>query len=364
MSQYLELTDAQLMNLTVSELEEAKEEFIGSENLGQYVDKYNVVVNTLAEKQAAQVKQERITSAITETATVVDNLEIAPGMLLRDMCIDEESYQMVKIAIQTTMNEKDSNYIEEITASAEREVNLNFQLKQRDSLIEQRDAKIASLQDKINALEEQVKIIPVIEFERDEALKVRDNAANEMDGLKLMLDEKQKQIDTLRNEIAVGAKGAVKIDQTEQLRLAQEAWKASRIKVTNIRWTDSLRKIDYAAELVGDYEGIGQDGQTITFNRLEKGKYLEVTVEEANRFRAEAAEALATSQANTIQDSPLVETPEIVTVEQFREEDTVRHDEGLDTSSVGEVAPQTLEEAFRRIEALEARVFEKSVGAA
>lgn len=276
-----------------------------------------------AELMQEQAKQERITTAISETAEVVDNLEIAPGMNLRDMCIDEQSYQFVKISFQTLLNQKDAKYIDEIAAAAERESNLSFQIKHRDLTIDNLEAQIEQLQ-------EQIKVIPVLTFERDEALKVRDNAAAEVDGLKLVIDEKQKQIDTLRNEIAVGAKGAVQIDQTEQMRLAQEAWKASRIKVTNIRWEDELKKTHYLAE--------DMQGDTIRFGRLEKGKYMEVSEEEVQRFRAEAAAAI---QESTHEPVALVETPEIVTVQQFRpDEGPVRHDEGMDTSAVGEVAPE------------------------
>lgn len=132
----------------------------------------------------------------------------------------------------------------------------------------------------------------------------------------------------------------------------EAARKASLTKVTNLRWEDPYNRKNYLAELVTDGPE-GNAGKTITINYLYLGKYVEVSAEEAERFRAEAA---AASQEAIVESSPLVETPEIVTVEQFREEDTVRHDEGMDASPVGEVASEKLT-IEQRVQALERAVF-------
>jgi hypothetical protein len=101
---------------------------------------------------------------------------------------------------------------------------------------------------------------------------------------------------------------------------------------------------------------LGNDGETIKIGHFDLPQYNVLDQEEASRF---SSESLATSQTPAMESSPLVEeAPAIVTVEQFRpDEDPVRHDEGMDTPAVGEVAQPTLEEAFRRIEALEKEVF-------
>lgn len=343
-------------------LEEKESRLLEQDKIDE--NELNIVRNRLSElrytlgeqQQFEQAKQVRIETALTETAVAVDNMDI-DGMSLRDLCIDEQAYQFVKIAFQSMLNAKDTKYIEELAviqaghkeelrAAAEREANLIFQVRAKEQVIDELN----------NEAVEYRKLINTLEFERDQAHQVRDNAAAEIEGYKLAVAEKQEQIDKLRAEIAVGAKEAVKVDQTEQLRQAKEAFLASRIKVTNIRWTDPIKQREYNAELV-------TTGETITFNRLEKGKYLEVTAEEAERFRAEAhaaAEVAVTTEE--VQHIPLVEAPVVLAVEpveQFRTEETEVLLPGSDNDTVpGAMAEQTLEEAFRRIEILERKVSE------
>lgn len=321
------------------------------DHLGEISNLKTQEVELMRQVELEQEKYERMTTALTETAAAVDSMDI-DGISLRELIPDEQAYQFVKIAFQSMLNAKDAKYIDELAtvqterkeeqrAFAEREANLVFQMREKDKLLAQNETKFNELEGRLNT----------VEFERDEALKVRDNAAAEIEGYKLALAEKDEHINKLRTEIAVGAKGAVQIDHTEQLRQAKEAFLNSRIKVTNIRWADEIKQREYMAELAST-------GETITFNRLEKGKYLEVSQEEASRFRAEqaqsAAEAAPTVE-DTVPSTPLV-TGEITPPElPFREE--VGPVEGLDTSAAGEVAQPTLEEAFRRIEALEKAVF-------
>lgn len=335
-------------------LEEKEQRLLSEDKID--VDELNIVRNRLSELRLAITEQqqievqkvERVEAAIIETATVVDNLEIMPGITLRDIIADPEAYQLVSIAFKTKMNEKANDYINELTemknaqkeelrAASERESNLQFQLRTKDQNIDELNEANAELRKQVNTLT----------FERDKALEVRDNAAAELEGMKLSIAEKDKHIDTLRTEIAVGAKGAVQVDQTEQLRRAAEEWKNSRIKVTNIRWSDPIKQREYNAELVSN-------GETITFNRLEKGKYLEVSADEAERFRAEAAKQ-TDAAVETVHDIPLVEevvAPVIAEVHQFPEETGLIVVEGHEVADIEQGVQLPTEERISKLEKL------------
>lgn len=322
------------------------EDYKGKGNENKYnaiMDKVEQVRRDQAERrqqieQVEQAKQERITEAKVKTTETLENMDI-DGIPLRDLIIDEPSYRFVLIAFQSMLNTKDSKYItelaeiqaahkDEIRAFGEREANLNFQLREKDK----------QLQTLAEANNDFAKLVNTLTFERDEALKVRDNAAAELEGYKLAVEEKQKQIDTLRAEIAVGAKGAVQIDRSEQLKAEKEAFLASRIKVTGIRWEDELKKTHYLAE--------DMDGNTIRFGRLEKGKYLEVSEEDAARFRDEREAAatvessIADAENDTVPCAPLV-TGEITPPEMDFRQEALGPVEGLDTAPAGEVVSET-----------------------
>jgi hypothetical protein len=105
--------------------------------------------------------------------------------------------------------------------------------------------------------------------------------------------------DNLRKQLEDSAKPK---ETTEDAKAALERWKNSRPAITNVRWKDDSRKTAYLATLV-------ETGEQIEFGYLEKGKYREVTDEEASRFRAEQAasenEPVQTSETNAIPDSTL-----------------------------------------------------------
>lgn len=118
--------------------------------------------------------------------------------------------------------------------------------------------------------------------------------------------------------------------KAQKAREEEEARKAKLIKVRNIRWDEPSR--DYKlAELVldgptGVDDQVGKADQTIRFHCWNIGKYLEVSADDAARFRAEQAATLQTtgnSQEDPHAHIPVatpVEVPEI-TDRQFRSGD-------------------------------------------
>lgn len=346
MNKYLELTDGQLIGLGYRELLEAKKELESAEKLD--VDKYNIVVNALAEKAPEQ----------SDAEIKLPEYEF----------IDQIDFDAVAKTGTNLLNNIVQSFLNKVRSqSALQSAEKDAQLREKDEIIDGNEAQITNLSYQNKSLQETVSELSNYKL-NNEDYKTRFEAAaskmneyeQEIERLKRRESELQQQIanapaPTARQPIDITADTDINalIAQANELknkRAAEEEenWKASRIKVTNIRWEDSLRQINYLAERV-------DTGETISFNRLEKGKYMEVSAEEAERFRAEAA---AASQTPIVESSPLVtEVPEIPVVEQFREEDTVRYDVTLDPSAIGEALPaprnETLEEAFRRIEALE-----------
>lgn len=291
--------------------------------------------------QQEQETASKMQEASRESALAVDNMVIGDNTSLRDLCIDEASYQFVSIAIKTMMNTQATKYINELStqkaqyedqlrAASDREAQLKLQNSNLQKALESVTAERDTLQSQSSQ----------ITLERDKAFEVRDNAAK-------ALDEANKKIEELQ------ASGATitQVDQSEQLKKAQEDFINSRIKVTNIRWADDIRKTHYAAELA-------DNGETITFGRLEKGKYLEVSKEEAARFRTEQSNQSAV-QDSTLGSSQTTDAvvPQIATVEDFRTaEDTTEKttDSGNTDATAGSVVQATIED---RVAALEKAVF-------
>ena len=346
---YSTLTDAQLMALPYEELQEAKQALEGAENLD--VNKYNIVVNALAEKAPEE-------AAAQETAA---------ANFVQEIGFDFDAY-----AGTGKLNQIASLMFKKITSGYE------LKLRQRDDITKGLEETVTNLTFQNKSLQETNASLGQYKLENED-YKQRFTAAEakmseyeleisrrdqEIERLKRRESELQQQIanapaPTARQIVDISDDDALKqlIAQASELKAkkaeeAEAARKAALTKVTNLRWEDPYNRKNYLAELVTDGPE-GKEGKTITINYLYLGKYVEVSAEEAERFRAEAA---AASQTPIVESIPLVETPEIVTVEQFREEPdafiegSIRYYEGMDASTVGEVAPKSLEERVKAIE--------------
>ena len=350
---YSNMTDVQLMQLGYEELQEAKRAFENTEEFD--INKYNIVVNALAEKAPEEAAvQETVTASFVQEIGFDFDANAGTGMLNQIAAL---MFKKVSTGYELQIRQKDDT----IKGLEETVTNLTFQNK--------------SLQE-TNASLGQYKL-------ENEDYKLRFDAAaaqlaeyeQEIARLKRRESELQQQLanapaPTARQIVDISDDEALKqlMDQAKEMKAqkaaAEEAAKqAAKPKITNVRWEKEVgigAKSTHLAELVGNYPGLGNDGETIKIGHFDLPQYNVLDQEEASRFRSES---LATSQAPIVESVPLVEeAPNIVTVEQFRpDEDPVRHNEGLDTPAVGEVAPKSLEEAFRRIEALEMAVYQRPV---
>jgi chromosome segregation ATPase len=184
----------------------------------------------------------------------------------------------------------------------------------------------------------------------------RDAAAAQIDELQGDITRLKADNDNLRKQLEDSAKPK---ETTEDAKAALERWKNSRPAITDLRWKDDSRKTTYLATLV-------ETGEPIEFGYLEKGKYRELSEEEASRFRAEQAEnePVQSSETNVIPDSTLGDSiPLEPPVIDFPNQGIVWNDSEnkiFGNTVQAESVPGTMvlstEEITRRLIALEARV--------
>ena len=284
------------------------------------IDRRNLLSNQLAEaehelaqqKQVEQKHEERIQTANNEFGAYIQEALGADGLTMRDMCAGEKQYQLLSILLQQASTAITEKLSKQIVVGEEREVQLR---RQNDDLQDKIDAIGAELSKTASDLQEANRRAAQFEFERDEALKVRDNAAAALEGARAEIDRLTSQVDDLRKEIAVSARNAFKVvdDEAQKQQVADlvKQIKDSLIRVTNIRWEDDIRKTHKLAERA-------DTGETIRFPYYEKSKYLELTPEEGLQFRLQHQEHPVPDRAlDEVSPPPIPD----VTREQFRDGD-------------------------------------------
>lgn len=246
------------------------------------------VEQRLAENE--QVHEQRVEESHTTIAFTLDNLEV-DGVTMRELFRNdsresaESAYQVVRAVFQQMMMEGEERLLQEIrlkedqlaAAKAENEA----QQKRYDDLYEVN----AQLRMELNQAKAEI----------EEAERKRDAAASQLDEANNEVERLVTQVDDLRKEIAVGASRATKVIDIGS-KDAMEMWKKQReaeaekrrneeeLKpaIYDLEWVDHNRST-YRAKLAATEE-------VITFNYLEKGKYREVTAEQAESFRRAAEE--------------------------------------------------------------------------
>lgn len=171
-------------------------------------------------------------------------------------------------------------------------------------------------------------------LERDDAINKRDAAVRQADGLEQLLAEKQEHIDKLRDEIAIGAKAAINVTNISPSdKLAQLVQESKNAKVKSA--------LDIALENSAPFRGkVIKDGEVVA------GLYPpEVTPFPTFDNASDSGYQLVTGPTGEV----LAEDTLTPSEEEVQVRDTV----DLRPSSEN---GQTLEEAFRRIEALEAKL--------
>lgn len=140
---------------------------------------------------------------------------------------------------------------EEMRAASDRELQLKRQNVELQSIIENGSAENKEL---IRQNGDYRDHIAQITLERDDALSKRDAAVREKEGIELLLTEKDAHIQTLRDEMAIGASRAINVTEvkaSDRLAALVEQSKSAKIKSSielALERTEPIRgKIDVVA---------------------------------------------------------------------------------------------------------------------
>lgn len=322
------------------ELEQLKAELNAEMARGALKD--SVKVETLQTKiyeiEELQQEEERkrqykqlVEESTSDIEYILDGLNF-DGVTMRALCTDEKSYQVLRIAVQQIMIDRDEARIKEITQiQAEHE-------EHERKLREEKEVLQRSYDELFETNAELRKVVANLRFEYDD-LEMKRKAASKL------IESLNQEIDELRAEKALGAAQAVKVVQTNMnsnLGEIVQAFKNSRPAIINKVALDGKRS-RFSAELA-------ETGEAIEFSYLEEGKYREVTAEEAERFRREAQAKREAEEAVKLVEGSLP-------VPMIPSEDESTGDGVVETDASVEVAGETVEE---RLAALEIAVFGKS----
>ncbi|MFF3923111.1 hypothetical protein [Paenibacillus lactis] len=281
----------------------------------------------------------KVEESHAEIAYFMDTLNVE-GISMRELCKGEEEYQLLRAVVQGAWMQRD-----------ERRLNENKELDQKNAELKAEKEQLQRQYDELyEENSKQRHEIHQLQMSLEDANKKRDAAVSELEASQKEIERLNSQVDDLRKEIAVGAVAAAKtIDITESLeqykRKLQEE-KESKTPIYNVQPLDpkgSLFSAQYA-----------ETDEPLTFNWLEKGKYREVTAEEAEVFRAEYKKRMAQDRALDAGESAL--TPPPISFQEQEDEDTTTTN-GLDQGYAnGEVEDQAAGSIEERITALEQRV--------
>jgi len=262
------------------------------------------------EQRLADNKQEheqRVEESQQEIEYIMDTLT-AGNLSMRELTMNEEAYQILRQVVQMTIMELDQKRLNEIARINDQ----NSVLIAAKDLLQQQYDKLyenfADVKAELNTTKAELE---------DTELK-RNAAAEQLEDAKKEITRLNSHIDELSAEIAVGAKGAVKVtNQNGSLADLVQQFNATKPAIYDIKPLDN-RQSRFQAKMA-------ETDELIEFGYLEKGKYREVTAEEAEVFRAdyEAKQAKANTQVDAGEGLEL-------TTQVFQESDssTDRLDEG------------------------------------
>lgn len=284
----------------------------------------------LETEERKKAHEQRVEESHNEIAYILDELNVE-GVSMRQLCNSEEAYQILRIAVQQTMSDRDEARLREIAA-----LQTNHQ-EYVQSLLQLKENMERDLDEvhEVNATLR--KMLTNTKMELEDTEKKRDAAAKEIDRL-------NSHIDDLRKEAAVGAKEAVKvIDTNMNSNLADmvKKWKDSRPAIYAVQPLDN-RGSRFRATMA-------ETGEEIEYGYLDAGKYREVNAEEAETFRREAEERKRDNENTSLEQSD-IPAPVIPSVDCTAD--------GLDEEHVSvEVAGEEDQNIIKRLEALEIAVF-------
>lgn len=341
----------------LSELEAKKAHLFEQDSVDQLeVSRLNERIKTLKSQLSSIESEQQVEEKVAEAqAQVSQSLESitfgSQTVSLKELTVNEPARQIVYAWISQHVSEQAAQHAKEAAAL---KASYEAQLQGEKDTKAELNYQIAQLQQRANDL---TNALNQTEAERDNAKAEIADRDSKLKNAAAEIDRLNSQVEDLRTEIAVGARGAVSVvgtnlnaDLGELMRQFNDAKPA----IYNLHWKDDHRKNRYIANLA-------ETGEEIEFSYLEKGKYREVTAEEAERFRAEhAANQGETSnepdRTDDIQDTPL-DVIDLPQVPSFPGEPEISH--AYPANSGDTPVSEVVEEArsiHERLASLEARV--------
>jgi chromosome segregation ATPase len=276
------------------------------------------------------------------TKYLLDSVNTA-GVNVESFFTDEGAYKAIRLAIEAKTETMTIGYKERI----------NELQKEYEEQIAKLIAENNEMSDKLAQAKTE---LSNAKLEIEDITTKRDAAASELATAKTEIERLNDHLQDLRTEIAIGAKAATRVIDTNlatNLAEEMEKFKQSRPAIYDVHQTDN-KGSQFTAKLA-------ETDEPITFTWLEKGKYREVTAQEAEQFRR-AAEESKRANEDLAQPGESVDTAGTVVElpSQFQtEEDTA---DGVAKGNVSEsVAGQTVtreefEELKRRVVIVEKMV--------
>lgn len=235
--------------MTIQEqLNQVQEELsnLDSNNRGDLpeISRLTTLQNELVAQQAlqerVQVQEQEIESIVLpegydfDEISGVENMNLMIIEVIKDF---QRQYNLKRNAEEELMINEHKAQVAELKAA-------------NDSFAHENE-KLMQLTEELN------KAISTAHLELTDALSKRDAAVREKEGLEVLLQEKQAHIDTLRNEIAVGAKAAINVTNiTPSDRLAQLVQESKNAKVKSA--------LDIALENTAPFRGkVSRDGESV-----------------------------------------------------------------------------------------------------
>ncbi|TQR97328.1 hypothetical protein [Paenibacillus ottowii] len=198
------------------------------------------------------------------TEYVLDSVNTV-GVNVESFFTNEGAYKAIRLAIEAKVETMTNGYKERI----------NELQKEYEEQIAKLIAENNEMSDKLAQAKTE---LSNAKLEIEDITTKRDAAASELATAKA-------EVERLRTEIAIGVKAATRVVNTNletNLVAEMEKFKQSRPAIYDVQPLDN-RGANFKAKLA-------ETDEEITFNYLEKGKYREVTAQEAEQFRRAAEE--------------------------------------------------------------------------
>ncbi|WP_091016022.1 hypothetical protein [Paenibacillus amylolyticus] len=333
--------------MSIEKLEQLRYELNTEKQRGALADSNKI---SEIEQQINEIENETAVSTVTY---VLDNLNVH-GTQVREFFLNNKeetaamSYEVVRDAVQALILEREQYWKEQ-----------NDQIQAQFEL--ERSAREEAQASETRAGEANAQMVVELRntrMELEDVVSKRDAAVTQLEEKNAEIDRLSKEVDGLRKQLSANTVVAPKEIDTgdsyarwkEQKQREEEAKPA----IYDVEWADDKRST-YRAKLAATDE-------VITFNYLEKGKYREVSAEEALQFRINTQESEHRDE-DLARTNDVEESSELTPPWGYPEEDTAEittnglAEEQLAGSSAeeteGTVTRAEFEELKRRVSALE-----------